>query len=86
MRVCVGVKSVKFGEPWDGNTEPSIGLTTYEGVETRYWNCKIQNITYPRKTEIYFEELKIFSTNILRYSPSYTKQEGIEQEDKKPLG
>lgn len=38
------------------------------------------------KNSATFEELKIFSTNILRYSPSYTKQEGIEQEDKKPLG
>ena len=35
MRVCVGVKTIKFGEPCDGNTEPSIRLTTYEGVETR---------------------------------------------------
>ena len=39
MRVCVGVKFTKFGEPWDGNTEPSYRLTTVEGVETRYWNC-----------------------------------------------
>ena len=38
------------------------------------------------KNSATFEELKIFSTNILRYSPSYTKQEGIEQEDKKPRG
>lgn len=35
MKVCVGVKTIKFGEPCDGNTEPSIGLTTYKGVETR---------------------------------------------------
>lgn len=35
MKVCVGVKTIKFGEPCDGNTEPSIGLTSYEGVETR---------------------------------------------------
>lgn len=36
MKVCVGVKFIKFGEPCDGNTEPSIRLTTYEGVETRH--------------------------------------------------
>lgn len=35
MKVCVGVKTIKFGEPCDGNTEPIIGLTSYEGVETR---------------------------------------------------
>ena len=36
MRVCVGSKSTKFGEPCDGNTEPSYKLNTIEGVETRY--------------------------------------------------
>lgn len=38
------------------------------------------------KNSATFEELKTFSKNVLRYSPSYTEHEGIEQEDKEPLG
>lgn len=34
--LCVGIKFIKFGEGCDANTEPSIRLTTYKGVETRY--------------------------------------------------
>ena len=30
------------------------------------------------------DELHTFCKNILRYSPSYTKQESIESEDKEP--
>ena len=84
MKVCVGVKSTKFGELWDENTEPSIRLTTYEGVETRHWNL-LRNIICPRKVEIYLlQELQTLCKNILRYSPNYTKEEGIESKDKEP--
>lgn len=38
------------------------------------------------KNSATFEELKTFSKNILRYSPSYTENEGIEQENKESLG
>ena len=31
-------------------------------------------------------ELQTFCKNVLRYSPSFTKQEGKELEDKEPLG
>ena len=30
------------------------------------------------------QELETFCKNILRYSPNYTKEEGIESEDKEP--
>jgi len=29
------MKPVKFGETWNGNTEPSYGSDSVEGVETR---------------------------------------------------
>lgn len=38
------------------------------------------------KNSATFEELKTFSTNILRYSPNYTEHESIEQENKESLG
>lgn len=37
------------------------------------------------KSSATIEELQTFCKNILRYSPSYTKKEGIEVEDKEPL-
>ena len=37
------------------------------------------------KNSATLEELKIFSTNILRYSPNYTKQEGIESQNKESM-
>lgn len=30
------------------------------------------------------QELQTFCKNILRYSPNYTKEEGIESKDKEP--
>ena len=59
MKVCVGVKSTKFGEPWDGNTEPSIGSTTYKGVETRYWNL-LKEYNIPKKSGNMFGNLDIY--------------------------
>ena len=38
------------------------------------------------KSSATLQELQTFCTNILRYSPSYTENEGIELEDKEPLG
>ena len=38
------------------------------------------------KNSVTLEELHTFCTNILRYSPSYIKDEDVELEDKEPLG
>lgn len=37
------------------------------------------------KSSATLQELQTFAKNILRYSPSYTENEGIEVEDKEPL-
>ena len=38
------------------------------------------------KSSATLEELQTFCKNVLRYSPSFTKKEGKEPEDKEPLG
>lgn len=38
------------------------------------------------KNSATLSELQMFCKNILRYSPNYTESEGIEPEDKEPLG
>jgi c-di-AMP phosphodiesterase-like protein len=51
----------------------------------KYLLWKQKFVTDAMKSSATIKELQTFCKNILRYSPSYTKKEGIEVEDKEPL-
>ena len=76
---------LEFGTKADYNASPSLDRidNTKGYIKGNIW--VISKKANTMKNSATLKELYTFCKNILRYSPSYTKKEGIEVEDKEPL-
>lgn len=77
---------IEYGDRTNYDRSPSLDrIDNNKGyVKGNIW--VISQKANAMKNSATFDELVTFSKNILRYSPSYAKKEGIELEDKEPLG
>lgn len=76
---------IEFGTKEDYNSSPSLDRidNTKGYIKGNVW--VISKKANTMKNSATLEELHTFCTNMLRYSPSFTKEEGKETEDKEPL-
>lgn len=76
---------IEFGTKEDYNSSPSLDRidNTKGYIKGNIW--VISKKANTMKNSATLKELHTFCTNMLRYSPNFTKEEGKETEDKEPL-
>ena len=75
---------IKFGTKEDYNNSPSLDRidNTKGYIKGNVW--VISKKANTMKNSATLNELQTFCKNVLRYSPSFTKEEGKESRDKEP--